>query len=153
MITIAPSEDYALLTAMATHPNVYNRMADDFCPAREDFKVGVASRAIFLLATVDGAPSGFWMLQQHSEVLLEIHTCLLPRIWGPVALDAARAVLRWIWDNTKCVRLITSVPAFNRSALHFAKAAGLVEYGVNPMAYQKNHKLHDIIMLGVSRCR
>jgi len=146
-----PTKDYARLRAVATHDKLWNHLSDDFAPPKDEWRPS-ENEALLYVQAWDGAEElGFFMLAPHSPVLYEIHTALLPCAWGERAAEAARGIVDWLWANTSCLRLITSVPASNRLALRFAKAAGMAAYGVNPASYMKRGKLEDLILLGLSR--
>jgi RimJ/RimL family protein N-acetyltransferase len=100
----------------------------------------------------DGAEVlGCFLLVQQTPIVTEIHTALLPAAWGARARAAAQGIVLWLWANTECERLITSVPAYNRQALKYAQRAGMTQYGVNPRSYKKRGALVDQILLGLSR--
>ncbi len=151
MVEISRTTDMVLVRFIVTDSRIYGRMSDDFAPDLKDYVPLQHDEMIYLRADLDGAPRGIFALIPHSRIMYEIHTCLLPEMWGSPAAEAAQALLAWTWANTSCLRLITSVPAFNRTALAFAKRAGLTEYGTNPMSYMKRGQLWDITMLGISK--
>ena len=145
---ISRTHDIALIKSILTDPRVYGAMADDFAPPADQYEPLEHPEMIYL--AVDG-DKGIFALLPHSRIMLEVHTCLLPDLWGARALEAAAALLAWVWENTICERLITAVAHHNRLAFRFAQKAGLEIYGRNPMAFKKNGKLEDIVMLGISR--
>lgn len=150
-VSIERSTDYAALTSIARHPAIYGSMADDYSPAPDDYHVPNGEHLIYLLAQLDGVPRGFWLFAPQNHVCFEVHTVLNPQLFGTRALDAAKMAENWIWSNTTCRRMFTNVPVTNRLALRFAKAAGMVEFGINENSYLKNGKLIDQIMLGMSK--
>ena len=151
MYSFERTEDVDLIRYVIAHPKVYGRASDDFAPPREQYQPNMDPRIWYVLAKLDGLVLGLWGLFPHSDILWEVHTCLLPHAWGTVGHEASLAFLEWLWKHSPCRRLITSVPEFNRVAKRFAERAGMVEYGVNPLAYQKTKVLHNLIMLGCSR--
>jgi RimJ/RimL family protein N-acetyltransferase len=154
MISIAPSRDWKLLRSIATHPKVYKYLTDDNCPAPEDFVFPENSPNLFVLATHHDKPIGFWMLDI-SGTEYEVHTAMLPEARGPLAHEAAQSLLIWLWSETDCMTLKTKVPAYNRLALAYAKAAGMRECGILPKSYLRNGIMVDQIMLDIGRpdCR
>lgn len=150
MFSYEPSTDAFLIRYILTHEKVYGRASDDFAPPVAEFQPRLEGITYVLLKR-DGLHLGLWALMPHSPVLWEVHTCLLPQAWGETAHEAVPGFLEWVWKSTTCKRLITSVPAFNRAALKFAKFAGMKEYGINEDGFQKGNRLHNIHMLGISR--
>jgi RimJ/RimL family protein N-acetyltransferase len=150
-MTFERSFDYPLLTAIAQHPRIYAESSDDYSPAREKFKLIESDAFIYVLVRDEEMVLGFFAFCPQSEVCWEIHTCLLPSARGAQALEAARGILEWAWTNSRCRRIFTNVPEFNRGALWFSRKAGLEEFGRNVKSFLRGGKLHDQILLGISR--
>jgi hypothetical protein len=148
-MTFERSFDYSLIGEIMRHPRLYQ--ADDFSPAREDYRPP-ENESIYYMLVRDGEELlGLFVLYPQNAVCWEIHTRLLPCAWGARAAEAAKGILEWLWTNTPAVRLVTSAPGNNRLAIRFAEAGGLSRFGRNPASYLKNGKLHDQILLGISK--
>lgn len=126
-------------------------MADDFAPPREEFQPAPPDTTIYVLVEVDGQPKGLWALVPQSRILWEVHTALLPEIWGTTAKLAAPMLLDWVWSNTACQRLFTVVPQYARATRKFAMHAGMEECGTHEKAYMKDGELQDLIIMGINR--
>lgn len=150
-LTFERSEDWALIKRIATHPRIYPSISDDFSPKREEWEPFKGDEIWYLVARDNGEVLGMFALIQSNKICWQVHTCMLPSSWGELALRAAKEATEWVWKNSPCLRLITEVPAYNRIALHFAKSAGMTEYGVNPTSYMHAGKLWDVTLLGVSK--
>lgn len=151
MIKFERTSDYDLVKRIVTHPRVYPHVTDDFSLEASQWEPARHEGIYYLLVKEDGELLGLFTVIPLNGICWEIHTTLLPQAWGPRAGEAARAVQRWLWEQTRCERLVTNVPEYNRLALRFARQAGLQQFGVNPASYRKDGKLYDQIMLGVSR--
>jgi len=152
-VTFERTRDYALVKSIITHPAVYPYVSDDYSPAPKDFKP-FEHDALWYVLVKDGEELlGLWMFSPESEICWKVHTCLLPNAYGERAKLAAKQMAKWIWDHTACLRIVTDVPEYNRLAYHFAKKAGMTEYGRNPKSYMKSGILYDQILLGVSKCQ
>ena len=150
-MTFTRTTDYSVIRSIITHPKVYPNVSDDFSPKREDF-VPIEHPGIWYVLVSDGEELlGVFTFIPQNAVCWEVHTCLLPNAWGERAKDAGRGVIQWIWDNTPCLRIVTNVPRYNRLALGFALQSGLKQFGNNSRSYMKKGKLHDQILLGISR--
>jgi hypothetical protein len=147
---IEATTDVFIVRHILTHPKIYRRASDDFALPVGQFQPAMQG-IVYVLLKCNGLHMGLWGLCPHSKILWEVHTCLLPQAWGETARAAVPHFLQWVWDNTPCKRIITSVPHFNRAALKFALGSGMTEYGLNPGAFQKWGKLYDVHMLGLSR--
>lgn len=180
MILLERSTDWPLIQQIVTHPKVYPQVSDDYSPRPEEWEPVQSGDLWYVLvrdltsvpspyrsgsaaAQIRGGPGsplhkdrgeilGLWMLHPHLRSCWEIHTCLLPNAYGSRARQAVQALIPWGWEHLpECVRVITQVPQYNRIALLFAIQAGMEQYGINPKSYLKGGKLHDMILLGISR--
>mgnify|MGYP001588587207 CR=1 FL=1 len=142
-------DDLDLVTTTMRHRRIWPSISDDGSPAREAFQ---ASPSLTYLGMFEGHEYlGLFVLHQHNAIMWEVHTCLLPSAWGSRAQACAKLCVEWIFDNTECRRLITSVPVGNALAERLAGAAGMVRYGTNPRSFLKNGQELDQIMLGISK--
>ena len=146
--TFERTEDLVLVKSILTNPAIYQGAKDDFSPPPDQFEVNDGFQ--WILARIDGELMGLWALAPQSHILWEVHTCLLPEAWGEDAAAAAKEFLEWVWTETTCLRLFTRVPACSRTAMAFAKKAGMKESGIEPMAFKKHGKLWDMYTLGIS---
>jgi len=151
MLSVSPTQDYSLIREIAIHPKIFDKISDDDTPKCEEWKPMEHPALIYLLASDEDGPCGYWMLQPHASYLVEVHTVLLPRAWGDNALRLGRIAIQWVWENTSFQRMFTLVPKFNRIALRFALVSGFEKFGEQPDAYLKNGKLHSMIYLGLSK--
>lgn len=150
-MTFERSFDLKIIRDVMRNPALYERCADDFSPAREAFEPRTDPGIWYVLARDGQVIYGLFALAPQNTICWEIHTRLLPASWGAIAATAAAGVVPWIWENTGALRLVTMCPAYNRLAIRFAERAGLVRYGVNPDSWQKHGKLHDQVLLGISK--
>lgn len=98
----------------------------------------------------DGQPAGVFLVHARNAHCLEMHTCLLPRIWGAPAARAAQLLLAWAFGEAGCKKMVTSVPAYNRAALRFAKAGGMTQEGINRASFLHAGEMIDQIELGIT---
>lgn len=133
-----------------THPAIWPHVSDDFSGEPEAWEPPLDDR-MYVLALDGSEVLGLWMFELCSPVCYRVHTALLPHAKGEKAHQAAKEMALWIWEHTKCERIVTDVPEDNRLAFRFAQAAGMKEYGRNPQCFQKGGQLKDLIMLGMSR--
>jgi RimJ/RimL family protein N-acetyltransferase len=138
--------DIELIAQTLRHPKISRHIVDSV-----ELSAIASAPLVYLGAYRGDEFLGLFVLQLHSIVLFEVHTCLLPSAWGPTSLECTFACAEWIWENTSCRRLITSVPVDNPLALRLARKSGMFEYGTNPAAFQRRNELVDLKMLGMSR--
>jgi RimJ/RimL family protein N-acetyltransferase len=130
------------------HPAIWPHIHDD--GATEPNPVDHES-LYWLLVTDEQGPAGAFLLHAHNLVTYEVHTCLLPRIWGPKAKQAAQLGRAWMFANTPCQKIVTNVPQDNPAALRFAKRCGMTLEGVNRKSFLKNGQLLDQHVLGLTK--
>ena len=145
------SADYPLIRSLLVHPEIYPGISDDFSPAPDKVQPIQNDAIIYLLAYDAFDLRGMFMLVPESHCVYEFHTCLLQKGRGSYGFETGRAMIRWVWENTPCMRLTTKLPEFNRGGAVFAQKIGITEFGRDPASYMKNGTLHARILLGISR--
>lgn len=150
-IAISRTFDGELVRQVMTHPQIWPHISDDGTAPVEEWRPADPTAVLYMVARDGEEVLGLWMLLPQNSITWEIHTCLLPNAWGPRARQAAKMMAEWIWANTPCRRLVTTVPEPNQLAKRFAVRAGMQEYGRNPASFLKNGVLHDQVLLGISR--
>ena len=147
---IEHTHDMNIVTHIMAHPSIYPYVSDDGCPDAEDYEA-IDNEALYYLLVLDNDENvlGLFLIHPHNTILYEIHTCLLSSCREKD--KAAQVVLDWIFKNTPCEKLMTHVPDFNRPALLYAERAGLMREGINRLSFLKNGRLHDQILLGITR--
>ena len=139
-----------VIDAIVSHPAIYPHISDDGSP-KEFHSEPLIGKALFLAPIHENKPCGIFIVHQHTFGMFEVHTCILPQYWGEVAGQAAKSLIGWVFDNTRCRTLITFVPKPNRKALRFAKRAGLKVEGYVRESYVKNGVAHDQYLLAVHK--
>ena len=125
---------------------------DDFSPQPFDWEPCMDERIIYVLVLDGEELLGMWVFHPTDyQIMMKVHTCLLPVGRGKRGYQAAKEMAEWFWKNTAAERLITDIPAFHPRAMRFAAAAGMVRFGVNPQSFKKNGRLWDVVMMGMSR--
>jgi RimJ/RimL family protein N-acetyltransferase len=150
MITVERTLDYELVRSIVTHPKIYPHVADDDAPKAEEWRPLESTVVWHILVRLDGEPAGVFILVPQNAVCYELHTCLLPMLWGS-ATEAGRRMFAWMFEHSPCRRIMTNVPDYNRLALRAAQNSGMREFGVNTKSYLKRGILCDQIMLGISK--
>lgn len=135
------------VAAILSHPSIFRHVGDDSvlacAPLDHD--------AFHWMMVDDGEPVGVFLVHAHNSICYEMHTSILPRAWGQKAADAAQMLLAWAFNATPCAKMVTAVPAYNRSAFRFAKAGGMKQEGVNRQSFLHEGTLIDQIMLGITK--
>lgn len=152
--------DMDLVRSIVTTPSIWRHVTDDGGGDPAKYRPLDHPAMLYVLAWDREELLGLFIFAPENSCTMDVHTCLLPAALFPPAdqpdapsrsSTAARGVIEWIWRNTSCRRIVTRVPAPNRLALRFARMAGMMEWGRNPMSWLKNGQLHDQIYLGISK--
>ncbi len=151
-MTFERTRNWELIKRIVTHPKIYPHVSDDFCPPAEKWEPSHDESIWYVLCKDGEEVIALWLFMPHTQVCWQVHTCVLPAAYGPRARAAVEALAGWLWVNAPvCQRVVTDVPQYNRLAFRYALLAGMKEYGLNPKSYMKDGKLHDVILLGISR--
>lgn len=135
-----------LVAEIIGHPAIWPHIHEDGTDTPEPFD----HDGFHWLLVSDDHPAGVFLVHAVRTACFEVHTCLLPRIWGAGSADAARLLIGHVFNQLGAKKLVTNVPASNRPALRFAKASGLQVEGINRASYLKNGVMQDQIMLGIT---
>lgn len=145
------THDMDLVRRVFTDPEIYPGLTDDGCVPAENYEPQDNPSVLYVEVRISKRLAGLWMFVPSNSFCYEVHTAILPWARGRMAITAAKMMTEWIWANTPCVRIWTSVPAFNESAFWFAKQSGMQEFGCNSTSFVKNGLKYDQHLLGVSR--
>lgn len=140
--------DMAFVKEVMMHPSIWRHIHDDGVsePAPQNLE------CLYWLAVSDEERKvGFFLVYQTNSFCFEMHTALLPEIWGEKANQAAQLLLKWVFQNTVCEKIITLVPDDNKVAKRFALRNGMQIEGVNRASFKKDGRLLDQTMLGITK--
>lgn len=143
---IERTHNMALVKEILAHPMIFPHIHEDGTtePAPEDHEL------FHWLLVSDGAPAGVFLVHPRGARCYEMHTCLLPRVWGAGARAAARLLGDHVFYVLGGLKLVTNVPANNRRALRYAQANGMRIEGTNRASFLRNGVMEDQIMLGLT---
>ena len=148
---IERTHDWQLIKEIVTHPSTWPHIGDDFAPRPEDWEPNRDEHARYLLARERDSVVAMLALWPENHICWRAHVCVRPEFYGPKAVDAVKSILRWVWDNTECVRIVAHIPEYNTLAISFSVRCGLTGFGMNPKSHKKNGQLHNLILLGISK--
>lgn len=144
---IERTRDMGLVYSILSHPKIFPFIHEDGIsePAPLDHD------ALHWMLISDDEPAGVFLVHARGALCFEVHTCLLPRIWGKDSMAASALLLRYVFTVMGAKKLVTNVPANNRHALRFAKANQMQIEGVNRASFLRNGEMEDQIMLGITQ--
>jgi RimJ/RimL family protein N-acetyltransferase len=149
-VTFERTHDLSFVASVYTLPNIWPWIGDDYAPDQETFQAHDDPRIVYLGCREEDAAVGLFTFLPQNTVCWEGHIILLPRrkTRGHVIL---RGALDWMFKNTTAQRIVGAVPAYNRLTVNLLQRAGMTQYGVNPRSFQKNGRLEDQVLFGLSK--
>jgi len=141
------THDMGLVKEILIHPSIWKHIHDDSVTEANP----IDCDGVYWMLVIDDKPLGVFMVHHINSVCFQMHTCLLPDIWGNRSNDAAQMLLKWAFTETDCEKMTTLIPSYNRLAERFAKKNGMVIEGVNRKSFKKDGHLIDQIMMGITK--
>ena len=144
---IERTHDMSVVKSILDHPRIAKHICEDgvlnYDPIdHEGF--------YWMLITDNDVVSGVFLLHALNSSCIEMHTCLLPEIWGAKADQAAKLLGDYVFYELKYKKLVTNVPKYNVLALRYATKNGMTKEGINRSSFMNNGELIDQIFLGVT---
>lgn len=151
MIRFERTRDLAPVRAILTHPAIWRHVIDESGPEAQNWQP-CNNPGIWYVLAYDGEQLlGLYAFYPQNAVCYEIHTAFLPSAWGPSTRAAGLAIWDWIWAHSPALRIVASVPADNPLVLRYAERSGMTRHGLNTASFLRGGKLHDQILLGISK--
>lgn len=142
------TEDEDFINHCITHPAAWNSGTDDALH-------GVNPRLFF--ARIDGilyvkcGDYGLLLGRPVNYISFDVHVALLPKARGK-AVDICKGAMQWLFrQSERPLRLTTSIPEYNKLAIRLAHEVGMEFIGINKLSFQKNGKLFDQHLFGISK--
>ena len=132
------------------HPAVRDRLFDD-SPVPSVAEIGEILRdeSVIILMPIEGAILIATPFVYASYV---VHQAAIPEVRGAAVVQSGRLAVRWMFDNVAaCRKLVGMTPAFNVPAIAAARRVGFAIEGRITGAVLRDGKLHDLIVLGMTR--
>lgn len=149
----ATVDDADTVKRIYCHPEVFPYITDDgISPGDLDFTQILATPvAHFMIASEDDIDIGVFLFYPVNTVTYELHTAFLPGHRGDVVKRAALMAREYIWNETPCRKVVTSVPANNRQAYVMARWCGMEREGINRGSFLKHGELLDQYTMGICK--
>ena len=144
-------KDIDLVIKIMGDSSVYSYITDDSCP--ESFTPEMAETILNNPNDYVLSPNEYTigLMTKENLVTYWVHTNILPEGRGKIAIKAALKGIKWMFDNTPCLKLNSWVPVFNRPAAVFAKQCGFKKEGLSEKSFMKNGKLYNQILFGLTK--
>lgn len=87
----------------------------------------------------------------HSIELYTGHSAVLPEGRGKEAIKAGKETIKWMFNNTKCIKLFGLTPIFMRHVAMFNRLVGFTKEGILTDSCSKDGALYDQTLFGLSK--
>jgi hypothetical protein len=88
----------------------------------------------------------YGLFKHEEEGVYQAHVFVQPDIRGKEAIILAKQILRWMYENTDCKRMVGLTPEYHRRALVFARLVGFKPTGLSEESILKDGVLHNEVM-------
>lgn len=150
-IEILQTSDAVLIKQLATHPEIFQHVSDDWFPDPARWQPVVNDQVVYLVAKDGHGFFGFGAFIPDTWSCWKAHIGFLKRAYGESAISSFKAMLDWMWQHTRAARIVGEIVDDNRKAIRFSMKAGFEQYGMNPKSRLKGGVLRDQVCLGISR--
>lgn len=149
----ATVEDANAVKAIYCHPEMAGIFFDDgIKPEQINFSQLVnIPVAYFIIVSEDGEDIGLFFFYPMNTITFELHTAFLPGQRGRKVIEASRLAREYMWSQTPCRKVVTSVPVDNRRAYVMAKLCGMKQEGINRGSWLKNGQVIDQYTMGICK--
>lgn len=148
---IIPISDMDLIKETMTKPYIWPHIHDDDSTIDTFEPSEPVEGWVQYLGVFNPDYSGFFILVKKNCITYEIHTVLEKNCRGDLAIDAAKLVIKWIFENTPCTRLVTEIPTGNIPAERLAINAGMHLYGYNEDSFKIDNVIKSVKLYGITK--
>lgn len=147
-LTIA---DLDIANSIMRHPDVFPFIRDDYSPDVEDFTARTLLEMPMVYFLLPSPGCLFILVPFVTSTMYEGHTAVVPESRGKQAIQAGKDAIRWMFENTRCERIVGFFPESNRRALLGAIHMGMKRTHRIPSAMHFQGIRNDLIMVEVGK--
>lgn len=140
--------DVEVVRAILTHPAIYDRIAEDGTPLREDYEHELIG--FHVIGTENGELVGLMIYYPQNLVTWECHVQVVPEFRKTHADEFGQKALKWAFDMG-AQKIVAQIPFLYPNVKDFGLKHGFEIEGINRKSYLKNNVLHDQWYLGLVR--
>src|SRR5690625_4544105 len=123
-MTIEPIHDNEIIEAVARIPHIWDDAAEDGADGPY-----INDDDLWLCASDERGMVGIYRFNQLGAVLVQCHPLTVRK--GTDGYKAAMGALEWVFDNTRCAKVVCHIPVIYRHIKLFAMRLGFLDEGVN----------------------
>ena len=141
--------DVDVVRAILAHPAIYDCIAEDGTPLREDFTLVLEGIAC-VIGIVGSEPIGVMIYHPINGITWECHVQVLPEYRKQHASEFFQKALDWAFAMG-AKKVVAQIPFLYPNVKGFALKHGFEIEGINRKSYLKNGQIHDQWYLGLVR--
>lgn len=141
--------DMDVVRAILTHPDIYDRIAEDGTLPREEYIPDIVGAA-YIIGLQDSIPFAVMIYHPINGVTWECHVQVLPDFRKEFADEFSQKALQWAWDMG-VNKIVAQIPFLYPNVKDFGLRHGFEIEGINRQSYLKNGQIHDQWYLGIVR--
>lgn len=142
------TQDECFINHCLTHPAVWRVGTDDVL---SNVNPKLFFTQIDGVLYIKAGEYGILIGRPVNYISFEVHVALLPEARGK-AVDICKGAMQWLFSkSTRPLRLIASIPEYNKLAIRLARKVGMEFIGINKLSFQKDGKLFDQHLFGISK--
>lgn len=149
----ATIDDIDFIRSVYADEEIYHYISDDGSndPNEIDYGALISIPHIYVMIPSVNTPVGVLLFYPWNTITFELHTAIVKEHRGKEAIEAAKVCGFWMFENTNCQKIVTSIPAGNFPAKYLARKCGMKYIGNNEKSYLKGGTLHDQHLYGICK--
>jgi RimJ/RimL family protein N-acetyltransferase len=135
-------------------PGMIKYLTDDNCPddMKDQIDMILNTPVIYaLISELNDTKTGLWLFFPWNYTTYELHVAILPEYRGQHSINSGIEAGMWMFGNTCCHKIVTTIPKPNYKAKYLAESVGMQQEGINRKSYMKNGILYDMYLYGICK--
>ena len=155
MIKRACIYDVGFLDAVVRIPDILEDTADDIQKEKISGyshigKLMDTNNYIFIFIN-ENISIGFISFFPINSTTYDSHISIIAKYRGSAALNNTKEAIKWMFCNTKCMKILGAIPEFNKKAIVYAKKVGYSNEAIIKRSFVKGGKLISRIILSIEK--
>ena len=145
MYLITPTKNIDKIKEIVTNPILWE-LNTGSADNKDSYQVD--TNLIYLLINRKESLVGVLSYKEFTKITIEAHIQILPKYWGTgISLEAIKATIEWIKNNTRYTKILTSTPEDCIHVLKFAKKLNFTTCGSINNGVIYNNKQQALLLL------
>ena len=154
MIARCTIKDLDFINTVSKYQDNYKHLIDDGSPSIDEYSAEEMlsdKRVFYLKATTGDEDIGYFLLVPINCITYDSHVCILPEHKGKKAIGVGKEAIEWMFNNTKCRKIISYIATNKRNVYAYAKSVGFEMEGFCKKSFMYNGKIYDQSLMGINK--